>query len=137
MKLFNLKIKGAKKLEKKFKRMERKTANKFMLASMKDAMQQVVPAAQSRVPVDTGLTKKHIKVATKNSLKKGLMAMVRTGTRRQMKIPKGAKYYYPAGLEYGTRRTKARSFLRTALGSLKTRVITDFGNNLDKSLRNA
>ena len=132
--MFKLNIKGAKKLQRKMAKLERKVQNRVMLKAMKDAMQPVVPAAQARAPVERGRLRKYIKVTTKNSRKVGLLAMVQTGTRKQLGIPADNKYYYPSAIEYGTRHISARSFLRRALGSKRNQVLDDFGRNIRREL---
>lgn len=131
--MFDISIIGEKKLQKKLSKMEKKIQSKVMKASMKEAMKPVQELAKQRAPHATGLLKRSIRIGIKSN-RKGLTAMVRTGTRKQLKIPANAKYYYPAALEYGTRHIPARSFLRSSLFSKKEVVIKKFGFELNRLL---
>ena len=133
--LISLRLLGAKKLEKKLNKLENKVKSKAMRDAAKTAMAPVAILAKSRVPVDTGRLQRSIKVAT-FSAKRGdiIGAQVRTGTRKQLRIPEKSEYYYPAAIEYGTSTRGERSFLRSAMGDKKSAVIASFSGILAKVL---
>ncbi len=124
---------GDKKLQKKLDKMDRKLRSKAMKASMKTAMEPVKELAKQRAPRERGLLVRSIRVATKMN-RKGVSAMVRTGTRRQLKIAPGDNYYYPAAHEYGTRFMPAKSYLRASLGARKSTVLNIFSKELHSNM---
>ena len=120
--MFDLKILGQKDLERKLAKMDTKLQSKVMKEALKTSMQPVQALAKQRAPQDKGLLRKSIRIAVRSN-RRGVSAMVRTGTRKQLKIPMDAKYYYPAAHEYGTRYMPARSFLRSSLNDRKETVL--------------
>lgn len=126
-----LKIKGARKLEKKLRALPRRVQGQVMRKALKDALVPVMELAKKRVPVDSGRLQKSIKIA--NLRKRGVTgAVVQTGTRKQLRITADNAYYYPAAIEYGSpgRNVAPKSFLRAslflrrrqALGIVRTRI---------------
>ena len=113
--MFDLKIRGHRSLNKKLNRMGTTVARKAVRPAMHEALVPVVQTAQAHAPVKTGRLRKSIKSAVKNSRRHGIIGMVRTGTRKQLRIPNDAEYYYPSAIELGTRKKSARSFLRLAM----------------------
>ncbi len=131
--MFDLTVLGDKKLQRKLNKLEKKLGSKVMRSSLKTAMEPVRDLAKRRAPVDTGLMQRSIRIGTKSN-RNGVSAMVRTGTRKQLKIPEDDKYYYPAAIEYGSRLQPARSFLRASLGRLKGTVLKITGREIAKHL---
>lgn len=127
--MFDISVIGDKKLQKKLDKLDKKLQKKAIREAMKDAMEPVKALAKQRAPQDKGLLVRSIRIGMKTS-RKGISAMVRTGTRKQLKIPADSKYYYPAALEYGSRYIKQQSFLRSSLGSKKETVLSKFSRNL-------
>jgi HK97 gp10 family phage protein len=132
--MFDISVIGNKKLEKKLSKMEKKVQSKLMKKAMKDAMKPVQELAKQRAPVLDGLLRRSIRLGVKTSRRTGISVMLRTGTRKQLKIPADAKYYYPAAHEYGTRHMPARSFLRSSLDTKKEIVLKKFSTELNKLL---
>lgn len=132
----DLRLIGNKRLEKKLANLERKIGKKVMRDSAIEAMEPVKDLAKARCPVDTGRLKNSIKVVAYSGDRGRIQsAQVRTGTRKQLRIKANAKYYYPAAIEYGTRKRAARSFLRSALGDLRTSVIKNLSVNVARRLK--
>lgn len=131
--MFDISLTGDKRTARKLKKMDKKLARKIMRQALKDAMEPVKVLAKNRAPVDTGLLRRSIRTAASVNQKRAA-AFVRTGTRKQLRIPLDADYYYPAGIEYGTRKTPARSFLRSALGNLRHSVLRKVGENIRRLL---
>ncbi len=131
--MFDISVLGDKKLQKKLDKMDKKLRSKTMKASMKTAMEPVKELAKQRAPRDRGLLQRSIRIGTKMN-RKGVSAMVRTGTRRQLKIDPSDKFYYPAAIEYGSRFMPARSFLRSALSTRREKVLNIFGRELTNNL---
>ncbi len=133
--MFSLSIKGSKKLNKKLNNMKLGVARKIVRPALHSALVPVVQTAKALAPVESGRLKKTIKSFVKSSRRRGAIGQVRTGTRRQLRIPPDSKYYYPAAIEYGTRHMAARSFLRSALGRQKNRALKILGREIDQRLR--
>ena len=121
-------IEGGKKLDKKLKAMDRRLAGKALKTGMKAAMEPVKTEAKRRAPRDTGALIRSIRIGVYSG-RDYAGAVVKTGTRKQLKIPSDAKSYYPAFIEYGSQSVRARPFLRSAFASKKkvvlNRVIKD------------
>lgn len=122
--MFDLSIIGARRLERKLNKLERKVGSKIMRDATKESLEPVEALAKQRVPVDRGLLKRWIKTATFSAQRGRVIgAQVRTGTRKQMRIPAGNEYYYPAAIEYGTKTRAPRSFLRSALADRRDQAL--------------
>lgn len=122
--MFDISLIGDKALQRKFNAMGRKTQATELKAIFKEAMEPVKVLAKSRAPVDLGVLKKSIRTSVRASQRSGVTAQVRTGTRKQLRIPADATGYYPAAHEYGTRFIPAQSFLRSALSDRKDQVLS-------------
>lgn len=120
---------GARDLERKLGKLEKRTQGQAMRESLKSALEPAEQLAKNRVPVGFGRLKKSIKRGVSTS-RGSISAVIRTGTRKQLRIPQSAKYYYPAALEYGTRFIAARSFLRSALSDRRELVLGRFSRKL-------
>ncbi|MCP5017107.1 MAG: hypothetical protein GY938_17825 [Ketobacter sp.] len=131
--MFDISVIGDKKLERKLNKMEKKASSKVMRDAMKESMEPVKELAKLRAPRDKGLLIKSIRIAAKTS-RRGVSAMVRTGTRKQLKISADNPFYYPAAHEYGTKYMPAKSYLRSALGDKKNMVLSDLGRSIHKML---
>lgn len=131
--MFDLSVIGEKRLQRKLASMEKRVAHKVVKDSLREAMEPVKDLAKRRAPADRGLMRRSIRTAARAN-KRGATALVRTGTRKQLKIPADSRYYYPAAIEYGTRTQPARSFLRAALGRLKNAVLRSVGDKIRRRL---
>jgi HK97 gp10 family phage protein len=126
-------VKGGKELDRTLNKMDRRLASKALKGGMKAAMEPVKDEAKRRVPVDTGLLRRSIRIATYGG--KGYVgAVVRSGTRKQLKIPQDAKHYYPAYIEYGSQGKLARPFLRSAFAAKKNMVLNRVADDIRKAI---
>lgn len=133
--MFNLDIKGAKRLNRKLDRMGTTAGRKVVRPAMRAALVPVVQSAKAFAPVDSGRMRQSIKAFVTNSRRDGIDGRVRTGTRRQLRIPADAKYYYPAAIEFGSRRMSARSFLRRAVTARKREALKILGAGIKAGLK--
>lgn len=129
---------GDKKLQRKLGRLVIQTQRKIVRGAMRKSMKPVKDRAQSLAPVKTSRLRNSIH--QKQRTKKGITrAFVSTGTREDLGIKPNAKGYYPAVIEYGTRTQAAKSYLRRALGEMKTKVINTagrlIGDGIEKEAR--
>lgn len=134
----NYRISGIAELNAKFKEMDKRMKGRLMTEALKTAIEPVHKLAISRAPFKTGRLKRSIKIGstrTKARYLKG--AAVRTGTRRQLKIPPGNKYYYPAALEYGTEDMLPKSFLRSSLADRKGVALKILAREIERLLLTA
>jgi len=131
--MFDLTIIGDKALERKLNAMDKKVAARNLKDALKESMEPVRDLSRRLAPTDSGLMKRSIRIGTRSN-RRGIAVFVRTGTRKQLKIPADAKYYYPAAIEYGTRTMPPRPFLRRALARLKNAVINRVGDAIRRKL---
>ena len=131
---FDISILGDEALSKKFKSLEKAVQGKMLLPAMREAMKPVLSAARAAAPRDKGMLARKIKLSSVRLRGKGKGIAVRTPTRAQLGIPKGAKGYYPAHLEYGTRKMAARPYMRPALETNRSRVLDSLRTGLWKRL---
>lgn len=75
----------------------------------------VAKEAKARVPVDSGLVKSRIRVMSNPQQQKQARAESVVGVRRSGKARKDQDPYYWRFVEFGTRKMRARPFLRPAL----------------------
>lgn len=132
-KAFSIKILGDKKLQKKLDKLSKRVQGPLIKDAARAAMEPVKDLARAHAPVLTGSLKKSIGIGT-FSRKGRIGAVVRTGTRRQLKIPPEAPYYYPAAIEYGTRKLTANPFMRSALFARKGKALNIFRSYLKRVL---
>ncbi len=131
--LVSFTIEGGKKLDKKLKKMDRRVATKALKTSFKAAMEPVKAEAKRQAPRDTGALIRSIRIGVYNG-KDYVGAVVKTGTRKQLKIPATAKGYYPAFIEYGYQGVRARPFLRSAFASKKRVVLKRVEDDIRKAI---
>ena len=131
----SFKVRGGKALDKRLMRMDKRMAGKAIKQGMKKSMEPVQALAKQRAPYKSGNLRRSIRIAVYSG-KNYAGAAVRTGTRKQLKIPADAKFYYPAAFEYGTRQMRARSYLRSSLFDRRKmvleRVVKDVTHALEK-----
>jgi len=135
-KFIDIRVVGGKRLNKKFNKLDTKVKGKIMREATKTAMQPVLELAKNRAPVKTGLMRRSLKIASFRG-RNAVGAVVRTGTRRQLKILANAKGYYPAAVEYGTRKLRARPFMRSSLAARKPQALSILGREIKAMLRRA
>jgi len=116
-------LKGERELKAKLTQMSRGMQNKALRESLRAGMEPVAALARQRAPVLTGRLQKSIKTGSYRG-KRGIVgAVVRTGTRRQLRIAPEDPYYYPAAHEYGARNQQERSFMRSSLFDRKRQAL--------------
>lgn len=137
--MIDIRLLGSKKLQRKLDKLHSTVAGRVVRESIKDAMDPVRKLAQRRAPVKSGRLRRSIRIASfRGRRNSGLIgAVVRTGTRRQLKIDPTDKYYYPSALEYGTEHIRARSFMRSSLATKKAEVLNSVRINLRRNIEKA
>ena len=110
-----------------------------------DAGRQMAPAlvkaagvvrdkAKALAPVDTGAMRDGIHVTKPKVRLRAASVRVQTGRREQMGIPKGANYYYPAAVEYGTKHRAAQPFMRPAALASRKQVVAILSDELGRRI---
>lgn len=130
----DISILGDKKLQRKLRRLELAIQKKIVRQSINRAMLPVRNKAKQYVPVDSGRLRDSIKRVSRTRRGKA-SARVVTGTRAELGIPSDAKGYYPAAIEYGTRKQSAQSFLRRAMTELKNSTLRKTSEFIDQYIR--
>ena len=100
---------------------------------------QVNLAGISRTGRHTGQISRRLSVRALRRRKNRVGVIVQTPTREKLGIPAGNKWYYPAHIELGTRRTTAQPYLRNAFDAkikdVEALVIAAINEEIDKALR--
>ena len=110
---------GERRVQRKFRSLERKTAKKLVRQSLRDGGRVVLAEAKNLAPVATGALRDSIKLRALKQ-KGSFGVQVQTGTRSELGIDPGDEYYYPAAVEFGhpapgREQAPAHPFLRPAL----------------------
>lgn len=122
-------VKGIRELRKKFRTIKEQAQKRKIRAAVNRGAKIALEASKEAVPVLTGNLRRSLKVKSLRIKKDGIIASkVIPGTREELGIPRDAKYYYPAAIEYGRRkpgggRVPAKSFLREPLFRKKDEIV--------------
>ncbi len=123
MPVLQIKIDGAKELEKKLLSFEPKLARRIVRQTLRAAAKPILAAAKANVPVLTGALKESLKLRVMKKAKHRYGILVATA--------KGwfkGDTYYGAFVEFGTSKMAAKPFIRPAFDSEKEnaeRIIID------------
>lgn len=111
---FEIKLEGAKELEKKLKSLEPKIAKKLVRQSLRKAAKPILAVARTKCPVDTGTLKKSIKIRAMRRKKNSFGVLVGTALKWFT-----GDTFYGAFVEFGTSKMSARPFMRPAFDEKK------------------
>lgn len=100
-------ISGHKKIDKLFKQLTDKVQKRVVKKAMKKGMKPVLDEVKQNVPVDTGATKKDIKIRMGK----------RSRNRIEVQVSSKNDNYIPKFLEFGTSKMPARPFYTPAYES--------------------
>ncbi len=116
-------------------KVEKKIARKAVRAGTK----LIAAEIKTRAPQDTGILKRSVSVRAARRRRRGVISMnaifnmrkypqlvsFSAGSRTNLSSRKfeGKRYFYPAALEYGTSKMKARPFVRPAWDSKKNQAL--------------
>ena len=132
----DLRLLGDKKLDRKLRSLDVKMQRKFARRALREAWKPVKDAAKAnalaiaRRPAETGIMRRvaralKVRAIAKSRIvggrrrairgRRGMIGFTfRTPTRAELGIPAGSKWYPPAHIELGTRRTPPLSYMRKA-----------------------
>jgi HK97 gp10 family phage protein len=110
-----------------------KLKKKALRPALRSGAKVIQKDAKARAPkgkYSTGRNKKYIKIKSLKRSRKSFGVKVQTGTRQELGIPRDAKGYYPFSLEYGTKKTPARPYMRPALSTNRKKATMEVGRKL-------
>jgi len=111
---------GDLELQKKLQALPDKLEKQIVKKAIRKAMKPILERARQLAPKDTGRMAATLRIVTLRSRQRGKFGMqVVSGTKPDLGIAAGSKWYYPAHVELGTRKMPARSYLRAAMDSLR------------------
>ena len=125
----DIKIEGAKELEKKLLSFEPKLGRKVVRQALRKGAKVIQSAAKSNVPVKSGALKKSIKVRALKKRRQSYGVMVATSDGWF----KGDEFY-GAFLEFGTSKMPAKPFVRPAFDAEKDNAEKIIKNQLQQGI---
>jgi HK97 gp10 family phage protein len=129
-----MELKGFDSLVKKFNTLGRGIQNKIMSPALKAGAKVVLTESKRLAPVLSGTLRKTLKVKKGVRSRKAISWYVQTGTREKMGISMDDKAYYPASVEFGTRKIKAKPYMRPALVNARTPAIKAVGEKMGEKM---
>ena len=121
-------IEGLPRMRKQFKELSDKMQRRVLRGALRAAARPVLKDAKARVPVRTGALKKAIGVAV---TVKTVESTATIGVRRKRPGQPARRAHL---VEFGTKHTSARPFLRPALDSKKEAVVRTLAEALKKQI---
>ena len=109
-----------KDIDRKLKKLPVVTGKKVIRQSMRAGLKLVQAETKSQVPVDTGLTKKNVKLRAVKKRKRGSIALeVRVANAEGLVVhpPFGKPVFYPAIVEYGRKNRQADPFMHRSFAA--------------------
>ena len=126
-----LETEGFNELISNLEKLGKKETNKIIRKSLRKAAKEaVLPAVKSRVPVDSGKLKKAIVIRGMPRSRKRIGILVKIKSREAVGLSETSKGYYPAVIEYGTKKRAAKSYMRTGIAASRARAIKIIGSTM-------
>jgi len=119
-------------------KLDKKTGGKILRTAVRDSAKIIKKQAQQNAPVGTGALKRTMRVRKfKTRNRQQVTVGVMTGKRVKLNIGEGSKYYYPAAIEYGSKKRNIQPshFMRRALESKSAEAIQTMGSILWRGIR--
>lgn len=114
LKSLGLTIEGNKNVEKALNALAPTIAKKVLRKAMRQALQPTKRAVQDEAPVESGFTRKSVKLRAFKGSRKRIRMIVTIGEGFYL-----GKTYYAAFVEYGTSKMAANPFMRRAFDRTK------------------
>ena len=134
--LVQMRIEGLEELRDKLLKLKRVTGRKVVRKALNEASKPILRTAKAKVPVDTGLLRKSLGRKQK-SYRGGRSVVIigpRTGFKREVTVAGKKQVRNPAKyshlVEFGTRRTAAKPFLRPAFDELLHQTVAAITNTI-------
>ena len=125
----SMSIMGGQELDNKLQRLGSKVVKKHLTKALRAGAKLILADARSRVPVLSGKLKRSLAVRI-GKKRRGVHEKTITVRPDSKKEPDlvtfgkdGKRYFYPAAVEYGTRKRKAKPFMRPAFDSQKQKAV--------------
>jgi HK97 gp10 family phage protein len=116
---FTFEITGDKSLDTKLALVTGNLRKRYIRQAFRAGARLIRDEARNRAPVRTGKLRRGIEVTDYRKGREVIGARVRTKKRAWFGIPKEAKWYYPAIVEY-----KHKSFLRSAFWARRSQALS-------------
>lgn len=135
-----IQVLGDKVIERRLHELADATQKKVVTHALREGGRPVLKTAQTLCPVRTGALKKSLKLRAYKKRRQGIFGVaVFTGTRRELGIPEGYRWYYPMAVEYGHGNVPAHSFMRKALDDNRRKsmriIKTQIGTGIEREAR--
>ncbi len=128
----DIRMVGDVRLQKKMGRLTGKDQKKIVRKALRLAAKVVLPVAKALVPVRRRKLKDSLKIKALKAKRGKFGVVIRTGTREELGIPSGDRYYYPAAVELSTKNVPARSFLRASLKQKRREALAVMGSEIKR-----
>ena len=125
--MIEIDVKGIKEIDANLKRMSKALGRRTVLNALRPAARRMRDVAKRHVPVDTGVLKKSIAVAT---LPARLSGRNRIGVRLGLK----KSGWYGHFVEFGTEKQGPQAFMRPAYDSEKHAAVRQIGEDIFTSI---
>jgi HK97 gp10 family phage protein len=125
-------VTGIKDIDRKLKFLPGRIQKKVLRQAMREGLKVMAAEVKAQVPVDTGLTKKNVRVrAVKKKRRDEIQLEVRVGGDEELyktSAKTGTTVFYPALVEYGRKNVPPNPFMRRAFeakGEIARQVTID------------
>lgn len=131
-----MKLHGLAELLMKLRELEPKKQQALLVKTAKAAMRPVAARVRSAAPVDTGLLRKSVRVASAKPKKGSVVAAagITIVARKNKRGEKQPNPFYWRFLEKGTSKMSAQPFIRPAFDASTQQVLSDLSQALRKEL---
>lgn len=125
-------LSGFRRLDKKLKKMVAKDAKKAIRQATRPALKPVLQESKQTVPVKSGQLKKSLKIRALPRSRRFFGSRVTSGAGKNQKL---GNAFYGAFIELGTKRIKAREFMKNAANKKKKQVFRLYKEELKQVIR--
>src|SRR3990167_527197 len=125
---------GVTELQETFRALGFAQQKRAWINAAKKAIEPVLSLAKATSPRNTGRMARSLRIKTYSTKTRGFGARISTGSRGALGIPRNANYYYPAAMEYGSKKITARNFLANAISAMRSRVESRLADELHKTI---
>lgn len=131
---FDISVLGDKALERDLAALPNTLQKAALAPALKAGGKVILREIKALTPVLTGRLKAGIKLVSGGRSRSRVRWIIATPTRKFLGIPKGAKHYYPAAVEYGHGNVPAHSFLRRGYDNTENQAFAVIRRELDLSI---
>ncbi len=130
-----IQLTGIDDILRKLNTLDDRVAKKVVRKEVRGGTKVIADEAKARSLVDEGTMKRSISVRARKKRRRGEISMnLIFNVRKFPKLTRGStkqrRYFYPAAIEYGTNKMKAKPFVRPAWDSKKRPVLARILNGI-------